>query len=77
MREAIGPPKVIIVFIVGGATFEEAAKVAEWNASPDRSTRVLLGGSCIPNSTSFLAEVAEAVAQGPPSHKMGRERKSR
>lgn len=50
-------PSDIFVYIVGGVTYEEAAKVAEFNAS-NHSMRVVLGGSCIHNSTSFLNEVS-------------------
>ena len=39
----------IIVFIVGGATFEEALKVKEFNAQYPQY-KVILGGSCIHNS---------------------------
>ena len=49
-------PSDIFVFMVGGSTYEEAAKVAEFNAA-NPSMRVVLGGSCIHNSTSFLTEV--------------------
>ena len=49
-------PSDIFVFMVGGSTYEEAAKVAEFNAA-NPSMRVVLGGSCIHNSTSFLKEV--------------------
>lgn len=51
----------VIMFVCGGVTFEEAMKVAELNqkaASSNSGQRVLLGGSCIQNSTSFLEEVA-------------------
>ena len=44
------------MFIIGGATFEEALKVAEFNtANPQQ--KVVLGGSCVQNSVSFLKEV--------------------
>lgn len=46
----------VIVFMVGGVTYEEACKVAELNASLS-SGNVLLGGSFIHNSTSFLEEL--------------------
>ena len=51
-------PSEIFVYIVGGVTFEEAAKVAEFNVA-NPSMRVVLGGSCIHNSTSFLKEISE------------------
>jgi vacuolar protein sorting-associated protein 45 len=49
-------PAETIVFIVGGATFEEATKVAEFNAN-NPGLRVLLGGSTIHNSSNFLDEI--------------------
>ncbi len=51
----------IIVFVMGGITFEESTKIAEFNASLS-SGQVLLGGSCIHNSTSFLAELSRSYA---------------
>ena len=45
------------MFIVGGATYEEAMLVR--NKSKGR-TRVLLGGSCIHNSKTFMADVNNA-----------------
>lgn len=58
---AIGPipgaqPRSIVVFIVGGATYEEGTKVAEMNAS-NPGVQVLLGGNTIHNSVSFLEEL--------------------
>lgn len=49
-------PTETIIFIVGGATFEEATKVAEFNAN-NPGLKVLLGGSCVHNSKSFLTEI--------------------
>ncbi len=46
---------------MGGITFEESTKIAEFNASLS-SGQVLLGGSCIHNSTSFLAELSRSYA---------------
>ena len=50
-------PGDIIVFIVGGATFEEALKVRDFNAQYPQY-KVTLGGSCIHNSMSLLKEVS-------------------
>ena len=48
----------IIVFIIGGATYQEAKEIAEFNnISPDYN--VILGGSIIHNSKSFIAEATE------------------
>ncbi|CAM9217961.1 unnamed protein product [Choristocarpus tenellus] len=49
-------PQEVIVFLLGGVTYEEACKVAELNASLP-SGNVVLGGSFIHNSTSFLEEL--------------------
>lgn len=50
-------PRDVIVFITGGVTFEEAEKIAELNSKSTTGQRVLLGGSFIHNSTSFLGEL--------------------
>ncbi|GLE00104.1 hypothetical protein PINS_up008831 [Pythium insidiosum] len=51
----------VIVFVCGGVTFEEAAKVAELNQKlASQGQRILLGGTFIHNSSTFLAEVADA-----------------
>lgn len=52
----------IIVFMIGGVTFEEATRVAEFN-STNPGMKVLLGGSCIHNSTSFLKEISESFGR--------------
>ena len=53
------------MFIIGGATYEEAAKVAALNASADGTCpRVLLGGTHIHNSKSCVAGCVGAVAGG-------------
>ena len=57
-------PQDIIVFIVGGATYEEAKMVAQVNASSP-GVRVVLGATSIHNSTTFLEEVEDAVANWP------------
>ena len=51
----------VFVFILGGATFEEATKVAEFNAA-NPGFKVVLGGSCVQNSTSFLCEIASCFS---------------
>lgn len=55
--------KDIIVFILGGATYQEAKEVADFNNS-DPDFNVILGGTTIHNSKSFLAEVTEARDYG-------------
>jgi len=51
-------PSEIIVFMVGGATYEESMCVAMMNEElKDRGVRILLGATTIHNSQSFLEEV--------------------
>ncbi|EMF12121.1 vacuolar protein sorting-associated protein VpsB [Sphaerulina musiva SO2202] len=57
-------PQDIIIFMVGGATYEEAKMVAQVNASSP-GIRVVLGGTGIHNSSTFLDEVEEAVDAWP------------
>ncbi|KAE8349043.1 Sec1-like protein [Aspergillus coremiiformis] len=53
-------PQDIIIFMVGGATYEEAKMVAQVNASSP-GVRVVLAGTSIHNSMSFLEEVDDAI----------------
>ncbi len=57
-------PQDIILFMVGGVTFEEAKTVAQINASSP-GIRIVIGGTCIHNSTSFLEEMEDAVSSWP------------
>ena len=57
-------PQDIVIFMVGGTTYEEAKMVAQVNASTP-GVRVVLAGTCIHNSTTFLEEVDDAVANWP------------
>ena len=63
------PPKLVIVFMVGGSTYEEARNVAELNAQSERAdggwaqgVRFLLGGTSVQNSQTFLSDLAEMAA---------------
>lgn len=70
-------PQDIILFMVGGVTYEEAKMVAQVNASSP-GVRVVLGGTSVHNSTSFLEEVDDAVNGWPepaPSTAAGRLRR--
>ena len=60
------PPTEIIVFMVGGVTYEEARHVAEMNVS-NPGVRIILGGTCMHNCTSFLEEVARGGGDDAPS----------
>jgi len=50
-------PSEVIVFIIGGVTFEEARDAS--SISKQLGCRVLLGGSTVHNSSSFLADLAQ------------------
>ena len=61
----VQPPKLIIVFIVGGTTYEEARVVSELNAQSERhegwasGTKFVLGGTSVQNSTTFMHDLTE------------------
>ncbi|KAH8653646.1 glucose inhibited division protein A-domain-containing protein [Xylariales sp. PMI_506] len=57
-------PQDIVVFMIGGATYEEAKMVASINASTP-GLRVVLGGTTIHNAATFLEEVDDAVSSWP------------
>lgn len=59
-------PQDIIVFMIGGTTFEEAKIVAQVNASSP-GVRIVLGGTSIHNSSTFMEEVDDAVSSWPDS----------
>ncbi|KAF2218261.1 vacuolar protein sorting-associated protein 45 [Elsinoe ampelina] len=70
-------PQDIVVFMIGGTTYEEAKMVAQVNASSP-GIRVVLGGTFVHNSSTFLDEVEEAVdswPEPPPNSAGGRLRK--
>lgn len=51
-------PNEIIIYMVGGVTYEEGTKVSEFNeANKGKGIQVILGGSTVHNSTSFLEEL--------------------
>uniref|UniRef100_A0A671WNZ3 Vacuolar protein sorting-associated protein 45 n=1 Tax=Sparus aurata TaxID=8175 RepID=A0A671WNZ3_SPAAU len=54
-------PQDIIVFMIGGATYEEALTVYNLNRSTP-GVRIVLGGSSIHNTKSFLEEVMSAMS---------------
>lgn len=70
-------PQDIIIFMIGGVTYEEAKMVAGINASSP-GIRVVLGGTTVHNATTFLEEVDEVVSawpEPPPTTAAGRLRK--
>ncbi|KAL3766964.1 hypothetical protein ACHAWO_010072 [Cyclotella atomus] len=55
--ENLASPQEVLIFMVGGMTYEEATKVSEFNQTNAGRIRVVLGGSTVHNSTSFLEEL--------------------
>ena len=55
-------PAEVVVYIAGGATYEEATKVAELNASG--GVQVVLGGSYVHNSGTFLEDLDGRAGRG-------------
>ncbi|KAI9059274.1 Sec1-like protein [Trametes sanguinea] len=65
-------PGDVIIFMVGGTTYAEARVVALLNqesstGSSAAGTRLLLGGTCVHNSSSFLEMLRTAATQFPES----------
>ncbi|GAU47844.1 hypothetical protein TSUD_404210 [Trifolium subterraneum] len=54
-----GRPQDVIIFIVGGTTYEESRSVALQNAS-NTGVRFILGGSSVLNSKRFFKDLEEA-----------------
>ncbi|XP_065881305.1 vacuolar protein sorting-associated protein 45 homolog [Euphorbia lathyris] len=63
-----GRPQDVIIFIVGGTTYEESRSVALQNAT-NSGVRFMLGGSVVLNSKRFLKDLEEAqrIAKSSPS----------
>lgn len=59
------PPQQVIVFIVGGVTYEEALAVHSLNLS---GYKCILGGTTIHNSESFINDVLDATIGVPIKH---------
>ncbi|XP_071168759.1 vacuolar protein sorting-associated protein 45-like [Mytilus galloprovincialis] len=62
-------PQDIIVFVIGGTTFEEALAIHTLNRSSP-GIRIIIGGTTVHNFKSFLDEVTQAV-QGQSSSNVG------
>jgi hypothetical protein len=55
------PASNVIIFIVGGATFEEAKEMAQsFNAT---GVRVIVGGNIVHNSKTFMADISQIQIQ--------------
>jgi len=48
-----------IIFIMGGATYEEARDIAQLNRELGGGQSIVLGGTTVHNSRSFLADIAQ------------------
>ncbi|WMV26640.1 hypothetical protein MTR67_020025 [Solanum verrucosum] len=54
-----GRPQEVVIFVVGGTTYEESRSVALQN-STNSGIRFILGGSSLLNSKRFLKDLEEA-----------------
>ena len=63
--QIIEKPREILVFMIGGATYEESLVVHQLNESLT-DTRIILGSSRIHNTESFLKEVRLATSNPAP-----------
>ncbi|KIM89158.1 hypothetical protein PILCRDRAFT_2438 [Piloderma croceum F 1598] len=63
-------PQDVIIFMIGGTTYEEARTITLLNqdgGSMSAGTRLLLGGTCVHNSSSYLEMVRSAATLFPAS----------
>ncbi|KAJ6621885.1 Sec1 family-domain-containing protein [Mycena sp. CBHHK59/15] len=70
-------PQDVIIFMIGGTTYEEARTVTLFNQDPVAAsnggiptaagTRLLLGGTCVHNSSSYVEMVRAAAASFTPA----------
>ncbi|KAG6814251.1 hypothetical protein H0H92_015366 [Tricholoma furcatifolium] len=70
-------PQDVIIFMIGGTTYEEARTVTLFNQDPAAAssggvqtaagTRLLLGGTCVHNSSSYLEMIRSAATSFPSS----------
>lgn len=58
------PSPDVLLFVLGGTTYEEVHAVEQLNARSDMP-RILLGGTKVQNSSSFLKDVEEALQYEP------------
>lgn len=70
-------PQDVIIFMIGGTTYEEARTVALFNQDPVTASnggianpagvRLLLGGTCVHNSSTYIEMIRSAALNFPPS----------
>ena len=53
----------VIVFVIGGATYEESREVSLINAERESKTRIFLGGTSVQSSKSFLHDLLAASSR--------------
>ncbi len=69
-RSIANAPQDVIVFILGGVTYEESLNVAEINRVG--GIRVVLGGTSVLNSDSFITEIAKINNPAPGERRTSR-----
>jgi len=57
-----GRYRLVVVYIVGGVTYEELAAVEQFNGSNPAGLRVVIGGSSVHNSHTFITDVLKGSA---------------
>ncbi|KAG6841995.1 hypothetical protein C0991_004486 [Blastosporella zonata] len=76
MNAGLQRPQDVIIFMIGGTTYEEARTVSLFNQDPAAAsngvqaaagTRLLLGGTCVHNSSSYLEMIRSAATSFPSS----------
>ncbi|KAA1469923.1 Sec1-domain-containing protein [Dentipellis sp. KUC8613] len=63
-------PQDVIIFMIGGTTYEEARTISLLNQDPGSASagmRLLLGGTCVHNTSSFLDMINSAASGFPAS----------
>lgn len=54
-------PREIIVFVIGGITYEETLAIQNINKAYAGNLKVILGGTCVHNMANFIDEVLSMV----------------
>lgn len=69
LDSSITKPALVVVFVVGGCTYEESRDLTELSTSANLP--ILLGGTFVHNSRSFLADVAQLSKPATTLHRTG------
>merc|ERR1712129_203639 len=62
-KQQLRQPKHIIIYFIGGATFEEAETVAQFNKQFGDKTQIVLGSGKMHNSQSFISDIQKAYGR--------------